>query len=231
MSFDRRRRPTSRTRDRRVDKRDGKVAAKIDLDELIAVARIVRVRGIKGETVASLLTDFPERFEGIEELIALREDVGGNAKAGEPFMLQVENFWFQKDRVILKFAGYDSIEAATELIGCTLHVHESESVELEADEYYDWQLEDCAVETIDNVSLGTVREVLHTGGVPVLVIKSDESATKAADGDGEATKEGATETVGGSREHLVPLAKTICVEVDVERKLIRVDPPDGLLEI
>ena len=32
------------------------------------------------------------------------------------------------------------------------------------------------------------------------------------------------------RDYLVPFAESICVEVDVENKLIRVDPPDGLLE-
>lgn len=195
----------------------------VDRDELIAVGRIVRVRGIKGETVATLLTDFPERFESIDQLIALRDAANGEAKAGEPFLLQIEKFWFQKDRVIFKFAGYDSIEMASSLIGCTLHVPESESVELEADEYYDWQLEGCAVETIDKLKLGTVREVLHTGGVPVLVIKSDENVSAV---DEETSKE----TVK-SLEHLVPLAKSICVEVDVERKIIVVDPPEGLLEI
>ena len=32
------------------------------------------------------------------------------------------------------------------------------------------------------------------------------------------------------REHMIPLAETICVEIDVEEKLIRVDAPEGLLE-
>jgi ribosomal 30S subunit maturation factor RimM len=29
---------------------------------------------------------------------------------------------------------------------------------------------------------------------------------------------------------LIPLAATICVEIDVAAKLIRVDPPEGLIE-
>jgi ribosomal 30S subunit maturation factor RimM len=35
----------------------------------------------------------------------------------------------------------------------------------------------------------------------------------------------------GKREHLIPLAESICVEIDTEAKLIRVDPPEGLLEM
>ncbi len=35
---------------------------------------------------------------------------------------------------------------------------------------------------------------------------------------------------GRSKEYLIPFANAICVEVDIENKLIRVDPPEGLLE-
>jgi ribosomal 30S subunit maturation factor RimM len=52
-----------------------------------------------------------------------------------------------------------------------------------------------------------VTEVLKTGGVEVLLI------------------------AGPEREHMVPMADEICVEVDVERKVIRVDPPEGLLDL
>jgi ribosomal 30S subunit maturation factor RimM len=35
---------------------------------------------------------------------------------------------------------------------------------------------------------------------------------------------------GESKEYLIPFAETICVEVDVENKLIKIDAPEGLLE-
>ena len=34
-----------------------------------------------------------------------------------------------------------------------------------------------------------------------------------------------------TREHLIPLAEAICVEIDVEKKQILVDAPEGLLEM
>jgi 16S rRNA processing protein RimM len=171
--------------------------------ELIAVARTVRVRGLKGELVAELLTDFPERFDGLENLIAV-------APTGERLLLALERHWFQGERVVLKFKGYDTPESARTLVGYELAVPESEAVELEEGEFYDWQLEGCRAETVEGVTLGTVREVLHTGGdAPVLVIRDDES----------------------KREHLVPFAESICVEVDIGDGLIRVDAPEGLLEL
>ena len=35
-------------------------------EDLVAVAKVVKPRGIKGEVACELLTDFPERFEGLE---------------------------------------------------------------------------------------------------------------------------------------------------------------------
>ena len=170
-------------------------------DELVAVARAVKTRGLRGELVAELLTDFPERFERLENLIAVAPD-------GKRLSLALEEHWFQSGRIVLKFAGYDSIEEATALIGYEFAVPEAERVELGEDEFYDWELAGCRVETIEGQQLGRVREVMKTGGVEMLVVESDV----------------------GEREYLIPLAETICVEIDTESKLIRVDPPEGLLE-
>ncbi|MGH9903170.1 MAG: ribosome maturation factor RimM, partial [Pyrinomonadaceae bacterium] len=153
--------------------------------ELVAVARVVKARGVRGEVAADLLTDFPERFEGLETLIAV-------GPSGEREELTVENHWLHGERVVLKFRGYDSPEAAAVLVGRDLAVPESEAVELEPDEFYDWQLAGCRVETVEGAAVGEVTGVLHTGGVPVLVIRG-----------------------GADKEHLVPLAESICVEIDV----------------
>jgi len=172
-----------------------------EAEELVAVARVVKPRGLRGEVVATLLTDFPERFEGLDELIAV-------TPAGERRTLTLENSWLHSGRIVLKFAGYETPEAARELAGYELAVPEADAVELKSDEFYEWQLVGCRVVTIAGRELGHVREVLHTGAAPVLII-ADESG----------------------REHLIPLAASICVEIDVAAKLIRVDPPEGLIEL
>src|SRR5918911_3866517 len=170
--------------------------------ELVAVARAVKTRGLRGELVADLLTDFPERFEGLESLIAV-------APGGERRELTLEEHWFHGGRIVLKFTGYDSVEEASALVGYEFAVPESERVRLEEDEYYDWELAGCRVETVAGEQLGRVREVMRTGGVEMIVV------------------EGAEE----KREYLIPLAEEICVKIDIENRLIRVDPPEGLLEM
>jgi 16S rRNA processing protein RimM len=171
-----------------------------DRDDLVIVARAVRTRGLKGELVADILTDFPERFENISELAGVAPD-------GTRKQLELEKFWFQNDRVILKFADHDSVESAKTLVGFDFGVPEAERVELSEGEFYDWELEGCSVETNSGLVVGRVREVMRTGGVELLVV------------DGE------------KQEVLIPLAATIVVEIDVENRKIVVDPPEGLLEL
>lgn len=169
-------------------------------DDLIVIARAVRTHGLKGEIVAELLTDFPERFEDVEELILV-------APSGEQKPGQLEDFWFQKDRVVLKLAGYDDVDQAKSLVGYDFAVPDSERVPLEEDEFYDWELEGCTVKAGDN-SIGQVRSVLRTGGAEILVISDDSG-----------------------KEQLVPLAAEIVVKIDTAAKEILIDPPEGLLEL
>lgn len=170
-------------------------------EELIIVARAVRTRGLKGELVADLLTDFPERFERISRL-------QGVSPSGEQRQLQLESYWFQNDRVVLKFSGYDSIESAKTLVGYELGLPESERVQLAAGQFYDWELEGCSVEIEHGSAIGKVREVMRTGGVELLVVED-----------------------GTRREHLIPMAQSIVVDIDLSRRKILIDPPDGLLDL
>ena len=168
--------------------------------DLVLIARAVRTHGLKGEVVAELLTDFPERFEDLEEVVLVSP--GGEHKTGS-----LEDFWFQKDRVVLKLGGYDDVDAAKELIGYEFAVPESDRVQLEADEFYDWELEGCTVKTVDGTPVGVVSSVLKTGGTEILVVNDQDV------------------------ERLVPLAAAIVKEIDPAAKRILIDPPPGLLEL
>ena len=169
------------------------------MQDLVAIAKIAKPRGLKGEVIADLLTDFPERFNELVDLTA----VGADGRRSE---LKIENAWFQNGRVVLKFEGVDSVEQAEDLRNLEICVAETEAIKLESDEYYDWQLADLDVITVGGERLGSVREIMRTGGTENLVV------------------------AGKTREFLIPFAESICVEVDLERKRILVDPPEGLLE-
>src|ERR1043165_9201439 len=101
-----------------------------DQEDLIVVARIVKVRGLRGEVVADLLTDFPDRFEQLSSLVAVSAD-------GTHRSLQIEEQWFHGNRLVVKFAGFDGIDQAKELVGCDLAVPVDERVQLPEDSFYD----------------------------------------------------------------------------------------------
>ena len=169
------------------------------MEDLVAIAKIARPHGIRGEVSADVLTDFPERFNGLKSVTALMPN-------GERRDLKIEDFRFQKNRVLLKFAGFDSMDLAETLRETEICIAESEAVALEEDEFYDWQLEGCSVETIEGENLGTVKELMRNGATEILVVAGEE------------------------KEFLIPFAAAICTEIDIENKLIRVDAPEGVLE-
>lgn len=171
-------------------------------EPLVAVARAVKTKGLKGELVADLLTDFPDRFANLSALIAV-------APTGERAAIGLESYSVNNGRVVLKLAGHNSIESASTLVGYEFAVPESERVQLPEGHFYDWELEGCVVETMAARRIGLVREVLKTtGGVETIVVEDEEN-----------------------RRYLIPMAQSIVVAIDIRRKRIQIDPPDGLLEL
>lgn len=168
------------------------------MDALVAIARVSKPRGLKGEMVASILTDFPDRFASVEAVTAVFAD-------GTSERFRLERHWFQKGRVVLKLAGLDRVEDAERFREADICINESEAVDLESDEYFDWELEGCSIETIDGETIGKVTSIMRTGGTEILVVQ-------------------------GEKEYLIPFAEVICIKVDVENKVIKVDIPEGLLE-
>jgi 16S rRNA processing protein RimM len=172
-----------------------------DPEDVVVVAHIVKTRGLRGEVVADLLTDFPDRFENLMSLIGFSPD-------GSRRSLEIEEQWFHGNRLVLKFAGFDSIDEAKGLVAYDLAVPAEDRVELPKDSFYEWELIGCRVETVVGAHIGEVAEVMRTGGVEILKVIDDTG-----------------------RDRLIPMASDIVVEINKEKKLVRIDPPEGLLEL
>lgn len=168
--------------------------------EDIVIARVVKARGIRGEVACDIETDFPERFESLDQVTM--QMPGGSREE-----LKVDDCWFHKDRVILRFKGYETRSLAENLVGGLIVIPESDAPKLDDDEFYEYQITGAEVVTPEGVTLGKVTRLLRTGGTDVLVIEDEHK-----------------------REILIPFAEDICSEVDVEARRITVNLPDGLLE-
>ncbi len=129
----------------------------------LAVARIVRTRGNRGEVLADILTDFPERFQRLKAVWLEFPDQHRETAI-------IETTWPHKGRQVFRFAGIESISEAERLRGTWVLVDRREAVPLEEGEYYDHDLVGCRVVDKAGVVLGTVREILKAAGNAVLIV-------------------------------------------------------------
>jgi 16S rRNA processing protein RimM len=197
-----------------VSQEDAGANANAGEDAFVTIARVAKTQGRKGEVAATLLTDFPERFATRKRLFAFYgqgpgQRGGGRSPAPEQRReLELEDHWFHKGMVVLKFAGVDSISGAETLVGCEIQVPRSERAALAADEFYVSDLAGCRV-TDSGRPVGRVRDVRFGGGeAPLLVVQAEEG-----------------------RELLVPFAAAYIEKVDLEQRLVSMKLPEGLLEL
>ncbi len=133
----------------------------------IAIARIARTRGNRGEVLADLYTDFPDRFNALVE-VWLEFDSGQRQR------MAIEDSWQHKGRFVFKFAGVDSISAAENYVGCWIVVPTDRAVELPEGTYFDHDLIGCSVQDTRGNQLGIVDSVLRIAGNSQLVVKDSK---------------------------------------------------------
>ena len=121
--------------------------------------------------------------------------------------LVVATMRVQNGRPIVGFEGFERIEDVERLAGVELRVPAESLQKLEDGTFYQFELVGCAVETTSGARVGEVARVDGGAGGSLLAID------------------------GPRGEILIPLAVDICVEIDVAAKRIRIDPPEGLLEL
>jgi 16S rRNA processing protein RimM len=151
--------------------------------------------------LAESLSARPERFEKVSR--------GWLEKSGERREVELEEAWWHEDRLILKFRGMDSISDADPWRDAELVIDAAGRIDLDEGEYFHSDLIGCEVADKSGRLIGVVEAVSETGAVDLLVVRPDAD---------------------GKKEILIPFTRAIC-EVDLVRRQIRVDPPEGLLEL
>jgi 16S rRNA processing protein RimM len=164
----------------------------------VAVGKLYRARGIRGELLAEIYSLRPGRAE---ELKNVTLDLDGRRREAV-----VERVWVHDGRTVLKFAGINSIDQAEEWAGADILVPEAERVRAEEGEFFHADLIGCVVMSPERI--GVVTAVEEFGGPPLLKVETPDG-----------------------REILIPFALSICREIDVAAKTIRVELPEGLLEL
>jgi 16S rRNA processing protein RimM len=181
-------------------------------EDWVWLARIRRPQGRKGEVLADLLTDFPDKFAERRKLWLLSPEASsGKAEQTAAREIELAAHWLHKGGIVLHFAGVDSISAAEELKGAIVAIPREERAALAEDEVYIGDLIGCALVDVagsEPVPIGTIEDVDRSAGAaPLLVVR-------AAQG-----------------EVLVPFAKSYLRRIDLDAKRVEMALPEGLVDL
>jgi len=127
----------------------------------LAVGRVLRPHGVRGELRVALLTDYPERLP-LHHTLYLGPEL-------RPYA--VEGVRFHKGAALIKLAGCNDRSEAEALRGQLVQIPVEAAVPLEEGEYYQFQVVGMEVVTQEGERLGRVAEVLETGANDVYIVR------------------------------------------------------------
>ncbi len=188
-------------------------AGQMDAQSWVWLARIRKAQGRKGEVLAEILTDFPEKFAERKRVWLLASAGQADESARE---VELRSHWLNKSQaggVVLHFAGVDSITDEEALRGLVVAIPYSERVPLGEDEVYVGDLIGCQLVDVANKPerlVGVIEDVDREAGPVALLVVAG---------------------VGEGEEILVPFAKAYLRRIDLEGKRVEMALPEGLVEV
>jgi 16S rRNA processing protein RimM len=186
------------------------------VDDWVWLARIRRAQGRKGEVLAELLTDFPEKFSERKKLWLLWSSTSPSDSPAAPQVpppreVELVAHWLHKGGVVLHFAGVDSISAAETLAGLIVAVPRAQRAAVPDDEVHIADLIGCTVFEVTSpgpVAIGQIENVDRTAGpVPLLIVQ------------------------GRKGEILIPFARSYLRAIDVAARRVEMALPEGLVDL
>lgn len=155
--------------------------------QIFNIGKVVNTHGVRGEVKVLPLTDDMKRFDDLDEV-----NIGGK-------IYKIENRKYQKDRVILKLQGIDSIEETAKIRNKYIEIERKDVVELPEDTYFITDVIGCRVIDTDNFEYGKVYDVIQTKNNDVYWVK-------------------------GTKEILIPVLKEIVTDINVNDGVITIRP-------
>lgn len=170
----------------------------------LAVGRVVKPHGVRGELVVDVLTDSPDLRFAAGSVLDLQWRTGTSGAR----RITIAAARPHAGRLLVRAEEVDGRDAAEQVRGALLTVSRDvlEPTD-DPDEFHDLDLEGLRVLATTGEHIGVVREVVHTPAGELLAVDTDER-----------------------RGVLVPFVGEIVPEIDVAAGHLVVDPPEGLLD-
>jgi 16S rRNA processing protein RimM len=166
--------------------------------EWATIGKIVAPFGLRGDVKVFPLSDIPDRFTQLEKVY-----IGPDY---QPFSI-ADVRPYKGDMVLLKLRGIDDATTAEPLRDRDIAIPLSELATLPPDEYYQHDILGLQVVRLDGTPVGTVVDILATGGNDVYAVQSSEG-----------------------KQFLIPAVKAIVKRIDLVHHMMYIDPIAGLLD-
>jgi 16S rRNA processing protein RimM len=120
---------------------------------------------------------------------------------------EIDFFRRQHGHCIVKFRGINAISEAEKYVGAEIKIPAGDLPRLEEGSYYTFQLKGCQVFAADGDYIGIITDVLDSGGAEILKVDR------------------------GDEETLIPFAESYLKSIDLDRRRVEVDLPEGLRDL
>jgi len=176
------------------------ISKKINSDRVV-IGKIAAAHGVKGTMLILPLTDFPERFLKMKELVLERP-----AKPSITLKVKSISPYIGKETFFFNAEGIDTMDAAQLLKGSLITIAKDERVKLSKNEFWVDDLKGLtALDFETQTELGTLEEIMETGSNDVYLIRTNDGALKPVPAIAEAVR-----------------------SVDIEARKIFLTVPEGL---
>lgn len=168
---------------------------------LLLIGKVVGVHGLKGNIKVYSYAESLSVFKPGSQLVL--KTVGGGKK------LYTVN-WVKphSKTILLSLKEVENRDLAEALVGSELFIERASLPELEDGTYYWFDIIGLSVFTVEGEYIGSVDSVFPTGSNDVFVVKDPER--------------------GSSYEKLIPVLGSVVISIDLEKKTMQVDLPEGL---
>jgi len=130
----------------------------------LAVGRLQRPHGLRGELLMTVLTDFPERLTPEQQLYLGEEH--------QPILIR--SVRGHTKGLLIAFEGYAARQDVENLRNQMVYVRADDRPMLPEGEYYHHQLLGLRVVTDDQRELGVLAQILETGANDVYLVRAED---------------------------------------------------------
>ena len=168
------------------------------MKERLEVGQIVNTFGIKGFVKIYPYVNDISRFDDLKTVyVKLKK---------QESKLEIEEVKYQKNMILIKFKGIETVEQAELLRNSYIEIDRSQAIPLEKDEYFIADLLGLDVYLDTGEKLGILDDIYNTGGSDIYVVKNELG-----------------------KQFLLPYIDDVVKNIDLENGKITVHIIDGLI--